>query len=85
MTKLTKLALEQKNAALAADNAALRQEVEDLKLRLEMARAPRPVIRQLSSEAQHIVDARLAPANARLEAMRAAREIAMATGRVVKV
>ena len=87
MTKLTKLALEQKNAALASENAELRKQIEDYKLRLEMAqtRVPRPVIRELSAEAQAIVDARINPAAARLQAMQLAREMAMRSGCIVKV
>ncbi len=72
MTKLTKLALEQKNAALASENAELRKQIEDMKLEREIAKFP-------ARRAQYDVP------HPRLEAMRIAREIAMATGRTVKV
>ena len=71
MAKLTKLALEQINTRLANENEALRKQVADLQLNLEMVAAAHadaeadlvrtqraaPAIRALSPEAQAIVDA----------------------------
>lgn len=80
MTKLTKLALEQINSRLATENAELRKQIEDLKLAAEMAKpsAESYMTTQLA--------AKLRPEpSARLQAMQLAREMAMRSGRIVKV
>ena len=74
-TKLTKLALEQINARLAAENEALRKQVLDMQLEVEMHRAP---TRRIAAHAP-------AWQLERAESMRQARAIAMHTGHVVKV
>jgi hypothetical protein len=71
-------------ATLAAENAALRKQVADLKLDIEIAR-------QREAMSQRIIAAMTKPALrpqwqiGRAEAMAEAKEIAMHTGRSVKV
>jgi hypothetical protein len=75
MTKLTKLALEQINTRLAAENEQLRKEVADLRLLATMQHTPTQRV------ARHMPQWQID----RQQAMNAAREMAMRCGAVVKV
>lgn len=82
MTKQTKLELTQINARLARDNEALRAQVADLTLKLEMMHAEQAA----HSTPTHRVQAHMPAWQAvRAQEMAAAKAIAMATGRVTKV
>ncbi len=79
MTKLTKLALEQTNATLATENAALRKQVADLEmiLKLQHNRTASTPVRTKPDMPQWQVD--------RAAAMAATKQMAMSMGCVVKV
>lgn len=76
MAALTKSDLVRINTQLGTDNAALRKQVEDLKLELAMHNAPSHRVAQ-HMQPQWQID--------RAAAMAAAREMAMKTRFVVKV
>lgn len=75
MARITKLALEQTNARLAEDNAALRKQVADLELIVAMQRTP----------TRQVAHAMPTWQVERARSMAAAREMAMRSGYVVKV
>ncbi len=70
MPATTKLALQQINARIAQENEALRTRVTQLELDLQISRKATPFGGQVTP---------------RLAAMQAARELAMRTGKIVKV
>ena len=85
MAKLTKLALEQINAALAAENASLRKQVGDLLMDLSYERAAHKAQLVAPAPARRAQYAMPAWQVQRAEAMAAAKALAVAGGHVVKV
>jgi uncharacterized sporulation protein YeaH/YhbH (DUF444 family) len=90
MSRLTKVELLQANARLAADNELLRSKLSQLESDLEIANAARKQARDEAAFATH--ERRVTHTNAyginavaRAQAMAAARELAIRTGRSIKV
>ncbi len=79
MTKLTKLALEQINTRLAAENEGLRKQVADLRMDLSIAQSSAPA---RSTKPAYVMPEWQAQ---RAQAMAAAKALAMSHGVAVKV
>lgn len=82
MSKLTKMELVQINARLAAENDALRRQVADLE---HNARVASELVAHLSTPTQRVARHMPQWQQDRAAAMHAAREMAIHTGRVVKL